>query len=88
MHVTSSKKASGQYVSSFAPYGYRKSAEDKHKLVIDEYAAGIVRRIYDMRLAGTAYAQIAAVLNREGVTSPRIYWSQTNGKNSCKAAQL
>ena len=83
-----SKKASGQYVSSFAPYGYRKSAEDKHKLVIDEYAAGIVRRIYDMRLAGTAYAQIAAALNREGVTSPRIYWSQTNGKNSCKAAQL
>ena len=83
-----SKKASGQYVSSYAPYGYRKSAEDRPKLVIDEYAAGIVRRIYDMRLAGTAYAQIAAALNREGITSPRIYWSQTNGKDSCKAAQL
>ena len=41
-----------------------------------------------MRLAGTAYAQIAAALNREGITSPRIYWSQTNGKDSCKAAQL
>ena len=83
-----SKKASGQYVSSYTPYGYRKSAEDRHKLVIDEYAAGIVRRIYDMRLAGTAYGQIAAALNREGITSPRIYWSQTNGKNSCKASQL
>lgn len=83
-----SKKASGQYVSSFAPYGYRKSAEDKHKLVVDEYAAGIVHRIYDMRLAGTAYGQIAAALNQEGITSPRIYWSQINGKNSCKASQL
>ena len=83
-----SKKASGQYVSSFAPYGYRKSAEDKHKLVVDEYAAGIVRRIYDMRLEGTAYGQIAAALNREGITSPRVYWSQTNGKDSCKASQL
>ena len=83
-----SKKASGQYVSSFAPYGYRKSAGDRHKLVIDEYAAGIVRRIYDMRLAGTAYGQIAAALNREGITSPRIYWSQTNGKDTCKASQL
>ncbi len=86
--VLHSKKASGQFVAAYAPYGYRKSAEDKHKLVIDEYAAGIVRRIYDMRLEGTAYGQIAATLNREGITSPRIYWSQINGKDSCKAAQL
>ena len=86
--VLFSKKASGQYVSAYAPYGYRKSAGDKHKLVVDEYAAGIVRRIYDMRLAGTAYGKIAATLNREGVISPRIYWNQTNGKDSCKASQL
>lgn len=77
-----------QYISAYAPYGYRKSAGDKHKLVVDEYAAGIVRRIYDMRLAGTAYGKIAATLNREGIISPRIYWSQTNGKDSCKASQL
>lgn len=83
-----SKKVSGQYISAYAPYGYRKSAGDKHKLVVDEYAAGIVRRIYDMRLAGTAYGKIAAALNREGIISPRIYWSQTNGKDSCKASQL
>ena len=86
--VLHSKKASGQFISAYAPYGYRKSAGDKHKLVIDEYAAGIVRRIYDMRLAGTAYGQIAAALNREGITSPRVYWSQINGKDGCKAAQL
>ena len=78
----------GQYNSNCALYGYRKSEADKHKLVIDEYAAGIVRRIYDMRLAGTAYGQIAAALNREGITSPRVYWSQINGKDGCKAAQL
>jgi len=83
-----SKKASGQYVSSYTPYGYRKSDEDRHKLVIDEYAAGVVRRIYDMRLAGTAYGQIAAALNREGITSPRVYWSQTNGKDGWKFPSL
>ena len=86
--VLHSKKASGQFISAYAPYGYRKSAEDKHKLVIDEHAAGIVRRIYDMRLAGMAYGQITATLNREGITSPRVYWSQINGKDGCKAAQL
>ena len=86
--VLYSKKASGQYVSSNAPYGYRKSVEDGHKLVIDEYAAGVVRRIYEMRLAGTSYGQIVATLNREGIISPRLYWSKINGKDSCKAAQL
>ncbi|MDE7243084.1 MAG: recombinase family protein [Oscillospiraceae bacterium] len=86
--VLYSKKVSGQYVSAYAPYGYRKSAEDKHKLVIDEYAAGIVRRIYEMRLAGTAYGQIAATLNREDIPSPSVYWHQINSKTECKAAQL
>jgi len=82
------QRSHGEFLGTFASYGYLKSAEDRHKLVIDEYAAGIVRRIYDMRLAGTAYGQIAAALNREGITSPRVYWSQINGKDSCKAAQL
>ncbi len=41
-----------------------------------------------MRLAGTAYGQIAAALNREGIPSPSVYWHQINGKAECKAAQL
>lgn len=86
--VLHSKKSSGQFISAYAPYGYRKSADDKHKLVIDEYAAGVVRRIYEMRLAGTAYGQIVAALNREGIPSPSVYWHQINGKVECKVAQL
>ena len=78
--VLHSKKVSGQYISAYAPYGYRKSAEDRHKLVIDEYAAGIVRRIFKMRMAGTAYGKIAAALNREGILCPRAYWYQVTGK--------
>ena len=84
--VLYSKKASGQYVSGWTPYGYRKSAEDKHKLVIDEYSAGVVRRIYEMRLEGAAYGQITATLNQEGISPPRVYWSQVNGKTECKAS--
>jgi len=86
--ILHSKKASGQFISAYAPYGYRKSTEDKHKLVLDEYAAGVVRRIYEMRLAGTAYGQIAAALNREGIPSPSVYWHQINGKAECSANQL
>ena len=78
--VLHSKKVNGQYTAACAPYGYQKSVEDKHKLVIDEYAAGIVRRIYEMRLAGMAYGKIAVALNREGIPSPRVYWYQSIGK--------
>lgn len=41
--VLHSKKVSGQYIGAYAPYGYRKDTADPHKLVIDEYAAGIIR---------------------------------------------
>jgi DNA invertase Pin-like site-specific DNA recombinase len=78
--VLHSKKASGQFVSAYTPYGYRKSTDDKHKLVIDEYAAGIVRRIFEMRIVGTAYGKITAALNEEGIPSPREYWRESNGK--------
>ena len=93
--VLHSKKASGQFTSAYAPYGYRKSDEDKHKLVIDEYAAGLVRRICDMRASGMSYGKITATLNQEMIPSPRRYWNQQTGKDgrevsalwSCKAVK-
>lgn len=39
------KRGSGKYISAFAPYGYVKSPEDKYKLVVDEYAGQVVKRI-------------------------------------------
>jgi len=55
--------------------------------VIDEYAAGVVRRMYDMRSKGISYGKITAALNQEGIPSPRVYWSKTVGKESCKSPQ-
>ena len=52
--ILRSKKAEGQFTSAYAPYGYRKGAENRHQLEIDEYAASIVRRIFDMRASGMA----------------------------------
>ncbi len=37
------KRKNGEYIGAFVPYGYEKSDDDKHKLVIDIYAAGIVK---------------------------------------------
>lgn len=86
--VLYSKKANGQFTSAFEPYGYQRSAEDKHTLVIDEYAAEIVRRIFDMRSSGIAYGKIAAALNQEAILPPRFYWYQRTGHSGCKYAKL
>lgn len=40
------KRGNGKYIATYAPYGYVKSQEDKHKLVVDEFASQIVKRIF------------------------------------------
>ena len=86
--VLHAKMRSGQYIAAYAPYGYRKSEEDRHRLVIDEESAAVVRRIFDMRRKGMAYGKIAATLNSEGILSPRWYWAKRYGNGSCKCANL
>ena len=86
--VLHAKMHSGQFISAYAPYGYRKNDEDKHKLVIDEEAAAVVRRIFDMRRDGVAYGKIAAALNNDGILSPRWYWATHYGNGECKYAKL
>ena len=86
--VLHTKMRSGQYIAAYAPYGYRKSEEDRHRLVIDEEAAAVVRRMFELRRGGMAYGKIAAVLNSEGILSPRWYWAKLYGNGSCKYANL
>lgn len=87
--VLYAKKKSGQYLTAYAPYGYRKSDEDKHRLVVDEEAAAVVRKIYQMRYSGMAYGKIAAALNEQHILPPRWYWEIHYGKKGgCKYAKL
>lgn len=73
-----SKQESGKFIGAFACYGYKKDEKDKNKLVIDEYAASIVRRIFSMYLNGLGKQSIARILNEEKIPSPTIY-KQENG---------
>ena len=86
--VLYAKAKQGQFLGAYAPYGYKKSDEDKHRLVVDEEAAANVRRIYALRLQGLGYAKIAGVLNDDGILSPRTYWDEHYGKGVCKYAKL
>jgi DNA invertase Pin-like site-specific DNA recombinase len=74
--VRSAKKTrmeKGEFIGSHAPYGYAKSPENRKKLVIDEKAATVVRRIFAMANEGKNAVQIAAILNSENVPTPYIY---------------
>ncbi len=74
--VFKTKMRQGQYLGSSAPYGYIKDPKDNHKLIIDEYAANIVKRIFAMYLEGYGKARIGKILNREGVLIPSKYKSE------------
>ena len=67
------KRANGDYTGACPIYGYRKDENDRNKLVIDEYAAEIVRDIFRMKIDGYSAARIAALLNERGVLSPLEY---------------
>lgn len=67
------KREKGDFISAFAPYGYKKSEENKNKLVIDKKISDIIKNIFDMKLLGYSSKAIADELNHLGVLTPRKY---------------
>lgn len=67
------KRRNGEYVGSFTPYGYKKDETEKNRLVVDEYAGDIVRKIFSMYKDGISIGRIADRLNELGVLSPMEY---------------
>lgn len=64
----------GKFVGNWYPFGYVKAPGDKHALIIDEEAAAIVRRIFDMYNSGSGMLSIATALTDEGIPCPRDYY--------------
>ena len=71
--VKHDKQRKGEFIGGKPMYGYRMPPSEKNRIVIDEDAAPVVRRIFAMALAGTSCRQIAVRLNEEGVLSPAAY---------------
>ncbi|MGN1020024.1 MAG: recombinase family protein [Aristaeellaceae bacterium] len=71
--VKHDKQRKGQFIGGKPVYGYRMHPTEKNRIVIDEEAAPIVRRIFAMALEGVSCRQIAIRLNGEGVPSPAVY---------------
>lgn len=71
--VKRDKQRKGQFIGGKPVYGYKMHPTEKNKIVIDEEAAPMVRRIFGMALDGMSCRQITAQLNNEGVPTPATY---------------
>ena len=77
--VLKSNAKDGKYHARKAPYGYVKSDTEKKTPVIDEEAAAVVKRIFEMRASGLSPHKIADILNAEGVLNPSRYCLERYG---------
>lgn len=67
------KMKAGQFLGGYAPYGYLKDPNDKYKFIIDEYAAGVVRKIYGLFLEGYSVRSICHILEDDHISNPTVY---------------
>lgn len=84
-----SKGTSGRRLTANVIYGYKKDENDPEKWVIDEEAAAVVRRIFEMTLNGVGPYKIATILMDEQVERPSYYmWKRGLGsrQSNCDTA--
>lgn len=77
----------GYFMGAFASYGYMKDPADKHKLILDEYASQVVRKIFRMKMEGYRNKGIAEHLNQIGEPAPADY-KKMQGVNYATGFQI
>ena len=84
--ASNARRRRGEYLGSFAPYGYKKDPSNVHKLIVDEPSAQIVKFIFGQFLTEQNCAQIAQILTSKKVPSPLLY-KRMNGSNYKNSTQ-
>lgn len=72
--VWAMKASNGKRTSFNVPFGYKRDEKDQETWLIDEPAAAVVRRIYDLCIAGYGPCKIARILRDEKVLTPCAYY--------------
>ena len=78
--VMRAKGNAGEHLCTNPPYGYMKDPADKKKWMVDEEAAEIVKRIFDLCIAGKGPMQIAKLLTDEHILTVKAHYAQRAGK--------
>ena len=77
--VVKMRGESGEHLASNPPYGYIKDPQDKKKWIVDEEAARVVRRIFNLCIAGKGPMQIAKILTADKVLTVTAYHARQKG---------
>ena len=85
--VKHDKQRKGQFIGGKPMYGYKMHPTEKNKIVIDEEAAPVVRRIFSMALEGVSCRQIAVRLNEEHIPTPAVYAGLPRGTKGAYRGQ-
>ena len=78
--VMRAKGNAGEHLCTNPPYGYQKDLADKKKWIVDEEAAEIVKRIFDLCISGKGPMQIAKLLTAQHVLTVKAHYAQRDGK--------
>lgn len=68
--VMNTMKRSGKNMSWLPPFGYIKDPNNRFKIIIDDVAAPIVKRIFSLSIEGMGDQRIARLLNDEQTITP------------------
>lgn len=75
------KRLNGEFIGTFAAYGYLKDSKDKHKLIIDKVASNIIIQIFDSIIKGKTAREIANQLNKNNILTFAMYKKKNELKN-------
>ena len=75
-----SKGNAGEHLCTNPPYGYKKDSADKNKWIVDEEAAAVVKRFFDLCIAGKGPMQIAKTLTADKVLTVKAYYAKRDRK--------
>ena len=81
------KRRNGEFIGSYAPYGYVKDPNDKHALLVDPEAAEVVKSIFALFLSGMNKRGITYYLNDHGTLCPTASKQQQGLKYNAPNAQ-
>lgn len=82
------KGNSGKRLTTTPLYGYKRDPNDKTKWIVDEEAAAVVRRIYELVLSGYGPNAISVMLTQERIEAPGYYMAKRGINTIHKAENL
>ena len=71
--VKIAKAKQGLFQGNTAPYGYKKSPNNKNQLIVDKEVSWIVKEIFEKYLKGYTRTEIVKSLNEQNIKPPREY---------------